>query len=302
MIEKRIIGNFHKPVLLKEAIEYLNVSAGRKYIDATVGGAGHTQEILLRGGIVLGIDRDKTAIDFVQEKIKKLEKIVKGVERRLVLVKGNFSDIARIAASKGFINVAGILFDLGVSSYQLDKSGRGFSFRKNEPLDMRMDEDTQVKAADILNSWSEYELYNLFSQKGEEPLARAISHSIVVSRRVKPIKNTRDLVDVLKKELGRSCSDSVLARVFQALRIEVNSELENLKKGLDGAFELLAPGGRLVVISFHSLEDRIVKNMAQELTKLSLVKSINGVIRPSREEIRQNTRARSAKMRIIEKI
>jgi 16S rRNA (cytosine1402-N4)-methyltransferase len=250
----------------------------------------------------LGIDRDKAAIDFAQEKIQKLEKIAKGIERRLVLVNGNFSDIARIAASKGFTNVCGILFDLGVSSYQLDKSGRGFSFRKNEPLDMRMDKNTKVKAADILNSWSEYELYNLFSKKGEEPLARAISHSIVVSRRVRPIENTGDLVYVLKKELGRSCSDSVLARVFQALRIEVNSELENLKRGLYGAFELLAPGGRLVVISFHSLEDRIVKNMAQELTKLSLAKSINGVIRPSRDEIRQNTRARSAKMRIIEKI
>ena len=272
---------FHKPVLLKEAIEGLNVRKGKRYIDATVGMGGHAEEVIKKGGVVLGIDCDPEAIAFLDSQIK---------TKKLILVQGNFKNLKRIAQEHGFDKVAGILFDLGLSSWQIEGSGRGFSYLKDEPLDMRMDPGLEVTAAEIVNGSTKEELYEIFTRFGEEVNSWAIANAIV---RARPIKTTRELAEVIGDDISQ------LARVFQALRIVVNDEINNLKKALSQTIELLEEGGRLVIISFHSLEDRVVKfgfrdNRLKIITKKP--------IRPSKEEIRLNPRARSAKLRIAERI
>lgn len=304
--------NFHTPVLSKEIIDLLLVKRGKKYIDATIGGGGHTREILKRGGVVLGIDIDQEAIDYVQKKFK--FQISNG---KLRAVRGNFRDIDKIAHSHNFDKVAGIVFDLGVSSHQIEESQRGFSFAKEGPLDMRMDKGLELKASDLVNLLSKKQLYEIFSKLGQDRMAHTLAKALVRARRVKAIETTTDLVGVIKEahKLRGKVSDRVLAKIsmrpFQALRIAVNDELENLRVGLTRALSVLSrgagsrpageKGGRLLVISFHSLEDGIVKQKFKEFEKNNMGKILTDKpIIPSLGEISVNRRARSAKLRAFE--
>lgn len=296
------MSSFHTPVLLKEVVEYLKIEKGKKYIDATIGGGGQTIEILKRGGIVLGIDVDQEAIGYLKEKLK--------IWGRLTLVKGNFKDIDKIAQENGFENVSGVIFDLGVSSHQLEKPERGFSFQKEGPLDMRMDKDLAVQAKDIIQVLTKGELYELFSKLGEESNARRISEFIVSARKIKPIETTQDLALIIESAYGmKKNASSAFARasadkkIFQALRIAVNDELNALKEALPKAVKLIEEKGRLLVISFHSLEDRIVKRSFNEFSQRGLGKIITKKpITATVEEINRNIRGRSAKLRVLEKI
>ena len=274
-------SSYHIPVLLKEAIDGLKVKPNGKYIDATIGGGGHAFEILKRGGVLLGIDIDQDAIDYVKEKLE--------INKDIFLERGNFRNLKSIARKCGFDKVDGILFDLGVSSHQLDTAKRGFSFRSDAPLDMRMDKESNLTAQYIVNKYSKEALYEIFSKYSEELDSRAIASAIVRARALKPIKTTRELAKILPRP----------TLVFQALRIAVNEELDNLIEGLHSGADILKKGGRMVVISFHSLEDRIVKlrfdkNKLKMITKKPII--------PNYEEIKVNPRSRSAKLRIFEKI
>lgn len=293
--------DFHKPVLLHEAIEHLCVRPGRHYIDATLGGGGHTIGIIRSGGAVLGIDQDIAAL--YSARIKLLETLPAGYTGCYVLAKGNFRDMAQIAHTHGFDQVNGIIMDVGMSSYQLDKSLRGFSFRRNELLDMRMDVSSPKTAADVLNSYSVDELYEVFLHFGETHLARKLADRIADARRVKPFTTTGELIAAVEDVAGnreRTAKRHPATTVFQALRIEVNDELGNLNKGLAAAVSLLSDGGRLVVISFHSLEDRAVKLFFRNNKELTPITS--RPIVASEQEVANNRRARSAKMRVAEKI
>ncbi|MEK7119809.1 MAG: 16S rRNA (cytosine(1402)-N(4))-methyltransferase RsmH [Patescibacteria group bacterium] len=275
--------NYHIPVMVQEVIEGLQINPGKRYIDATIGGGGHGVEIVRRGGLLLGIDQDTEAI----EEVKRIFKDWK-------IVQGNFRDIGKLAREHGFSEVDGVLFDLGVSGHQFDSASRGFSYRFGDaPLDLRLDQKKGRTAADIIARASEEELYEIFAKYGEEERAGAIAHAVVLARRVKPIATTGQLAAIVSE------SQPTLSRVFQALRIAVNDELEALREGLLGSESLLVSGGRLAVISFHSLEDRIVK----EFFKRAIWKMITK--RPQRasfHEVEENIRSRSAKLRVAEKL
>lgn len=297
------MNRFHKPVLLKEVIEFLQVKKNEKYIDATLGGGGHTKEILYLGGEVLGIDVDEDALDFVK---KNQEKAIKN--KKLTLRKENFRNIEKTAHLNNFNNVSGILFDLGVSSFQIDKPERGFSFLKEGPLDMRMDKNLGVTAETLVNILTKGELYDLFNKLGQERRAFAISSNIIRARRVKAIKTTNELAEIIEKTYGirGNASDFtknvVNKRVFQALRMAINTELENLEEVLPKAIYLLSSKGRMGIISFHSLEDGIVKRMFKDFEKKNMGKIIT--IKPitaTKEEVEENSRAKSAKLRVFEK-
>lgn len=285
----------HISVLRDEAIAALNITEGKRYIDATVGAGGHAKEIVKRGGVLLGIDQDTTALALARETLTN-----EHATGTFTLAHGNFRDIARIAREHGFSEVSGILFDLGVSSMQLDTPERGMSFRFTDaPLDGRMDPSGGDTAAQLVNRSTENELYDIFSNYGEEQLARAIAHAFVGARSIKPITTVGDVVAIIEKIVpGEIERHGVLARVFQGMRIAVNDELASLREGLIGAKELLEPGGKLVVISFHSLEDRIVKLFMRKAGwKVETVHPI----RPTDEEAETNRRSRSAKLRIATK-
>lgn len=293
------MNNYHTPVLLQEVLDLLDVKEGKLYIDATLGGGGHALGILEKGGRVLGIDVDQDALDYVRRFLQEWENKVKNI----TLVRGNFRDIDTIAQNLGFINVDGILFDLGVSSYQLDTPERGFSFQEG-PLDMRMSKDLVVTAKDLVNGLTRNELRELFERFGEERFAKKIAHAIVEQRKKYPIETTKELADIIKKAVpyqqGRI---HPATRVFQALRIVVNDELANIRTALPKALNLLRRGGRIVVISFHSLEDKIVKKQFDDWEQRGLVKIITKKpIVPGREEKLKNRRSRSAKLRAIEKL
>lgn len=292
-------NEFHISVLLEEVIDLLQIKKGKKYIDATLGGGGHSRKILELDGIVLGIDADQEAIDYVKSTIQ---------NKNLTFAQGNFKDIAQIADLHGFSKVAGIIYDLGVSSYQIGDSSRGFSFQKEGPLDMRMDTNIPVKASDLANLLTERELYEIFTKFGEEHRARAISNAIVRARRIKAIRTTGDLLKIIegvygvKGEISNKFKGEIGKRVFQAFRIAVNNELENLKESLYKGVELLETEGKIVVISFHSLEDRIVKESFLDFQKKNLGKVVTKkIILPSIEEMEINPRSRSAKLRVFEK-
>lgn len=304
------MGNFHTPVLLREAIDFLRVKPGEKYIDATLGGGGHTEEILRRKGKVLGIDYDPEAIEYVKNKVKSppFVKTTEGrqeskVKSSLTLVWGNFKDLKNIALSNNFDKVAGIIFDLGVSTHQLLTPSRGFSFNSDAVLDMRMDPQLKVTAADLINGLGKGELYELFSKLGEEHNALAVVQAIVGARALAPIKTCNELAQIVLRvnpRRGHFDRTHPATRIFQALRIAVNDELNNLKEALPQAVELLAPGGRLIAISFHSLEDRIVKKFFKEEKNLTIL--TKHPLRPSKQEIRDNPRSRAAKMRAAERV
>jgi 16S rRNA (cytosine1402-N4)-methyltransferase len=287
----------HIPVLQKEVLEYLSPKPNQNFIDCTIGEGGHSAAILERiapRGKILGIDRDPDILKAAKLKIKN-EKL----KNNLILVCGNFADLKEIVHKNKFKSVSGILFDLGMSSWHLEESGRGFSFNRREPLDMRYSLQNPLTAEKILNYWSKSELEKILREYGEERRSRKIAEKIAEVRKVKPIKNTVQLREIVEK------AGSSPRKTFQALRIAVNDELENLKKALPQAVDILEKGGRLVVISFHSLEDRIVKNYFKEKAKggLPIVKILTKKpITPSPEEIKQNPRSRSAKLRAICKV
>ena len=295
----------HIPVLLKEVMDALAVRPGGRYVDGTLGRAGHAKEIIARGGMVLGIDRDEQAIREIGE--------VAG----LSAVRGRHGSLKEIADEKGWGEVDGILLDLGVSSPQLDEAGRGFSFMREGPLDMRMDRSSGLSAADIVNFESAERLEEIFREFGEVPNARRIARAIVAERKPRPFRTTIDLADFVERVVGRRGAHHPATRVFQALRMEVNDEMGELERALEGGLELLKSGGRFAVISFESLTDRIVKRFfAKHVGRMvSLqqggerwegeeprMRAVTGkAVVAAKEESDLNPRSRSAKLRAAEK-
>ncbi len=301
------MSDYHESVLLQEAIGELKVKPGGEYIDATLGGGGHTLEILNRGGIVLGIDVDEDAIEHVRNELR-IRNDELSIGKRLKLIRGNFAKIEEIAKENGFSRVDGILLDLGVSSHQLDKGDRGFSFQSDAPLDMRMDTSLGVKAQDLINGLTKGELYDLLNKYGEEEFTRPIVRNIISAREVKPIETTRELAQVIFRAYPIKYKKIHPAtKTFQALRIAVNDELNSLKTALPQAIDLLESKGReskgrLVVITFHSLEDKIVKKAFLDFESNNLGRVMyKKPIEPSDSEKNINNRSRSAKMRVFEK-
>lgn len=288
------MNTYHKAVLLQETIDYLDIKPGKSYIDATLGGGGHTGAISDKGGRILAIDVDLDAIVHAEELIK---------DKDVTLAKGNFKDIDTIAKEHGFTQVSGILFDLGVSSYQLDNPEKGFSFQRNGPLDMRMDNELGVQAKDLVNALGKKELSDLFFHNGEERYARAIAKGIVDARKIKPIETTEELAHIIRRAYrGQVEGIDPATKAFQAIRIAVNDELGALEQALPKAVSLLDPGGRLAVISFHSLEDKIVKDYFKELEADNKGKILTEKpIVAKAEEVDENRRSRSAKLRVFEK-
>lgn len=293
----------HIPVLRDEVITYLEIEPGKKYIDTTVGGGGHAEAILKSGGEVLGIDFDPEALEIAK---KHLTMACPTDVCAWRLIPGNFSKLKELAKASGFTRVDGILFDLGISSYQLDTPGRGFSFSSNEFLDMRINPKEQtVTAKDLINGLNEGELYELFTKLGEERFSRSIARHLCRARRVKPIETGLELAEIIKAAVPSRVrfGHSPATNVFRALRMAVNDELNNLKEALPQAGEILTKKGRLVVLSFQSLEDRIVKNYFREQEKEGSLKILTKKpVVPSLKEIQANPRSRSTKLRAAEKI
>jgi 16S rRNA (cytosine1402-N4)-methyltransferase len=298
------IQAYHVPVLLKESIEGLNIRSGGIYVDVTFGGGGHSKNILKRldSGRLYGFDQDEDA-----EKNR-----LSG--DKFTFVRSNFRYLSNFMDWHGVHKIDGLLADLGVSSHHFDDKTRGFSFRFEGDLDMRMNKRAGKTAAEILNTYSEETLANVFYLYGELRSSRAIARAIVRGRNQKAIRTTSDFLDILKPFFSREKEKKYLAQAFQALRIEANAEMEALKEMLEQALELLNPGGRLVVITYHSLEDRLVKNFFKtgnfegkvEKDFYGNIKTPfqainNKVIIPDEEEIERNPRSRSAKLRIVEK-
>lgn len=305
----------HISVLLNESIQQLNIKKNGVYVDCTLGGGGHSSEILKRipNGHLYAFDQDSFAINTADEKLKK-------IASNYTLINENFVNIKVALEEENVYGVDGILYDLGVSSFQLDISERGFSYRFDGPLDMRMDQTAELDAYTVVNTYDEKSLVRILFEYGEEKFARLIARKIVSEREKKPIETTLELVEIIKKALPASAlrnSSHPAKQTFQAIRIEVNHELDILKKALEDGLSLLNKNGRMVVITFHSLEDRIVKKLFKEKTTLQLPKDLpyipegyeiefklinSKVILPSESEISNNLRSHSAKMRVIEKI
>ena len=295
----------HIPVLLKEVMDALAVRPGGRYVDGTLGRAGHTKEIIARGGMVLGIDRDEQAIREIGE--------VAG----LTAVRGRHGDLKEIANEKGWSEVDGILLDLGVSSPQLDEAGRGFSFLREGPLDMRMDRSSGLSAADIVNGESAERLEEIFRELGEEPQSRRIAKAIAKEREKRKFETTVEFADFVERVVGRRGAHHPATRVFQALRMEVNDEIGELERALEGGLGLLKSGGRFAVITFESLTDRIVKRFfAKHIGRMvslqqggerwegeepRMIAVTGKVVVASEEEADFNPRSRSAKLRAAEK-
>jgi len=296
----------HQPVLLNEVIFYLDPQPGKKFIDSTVGLGGHTLSLAKRvktQGKVLGLEWDRHALQKAQERVEQA-----GLEKNIILIQGNFVQLKEKAERHGFLKVDGILFDLGISSWQIEKSGRGFSFQRDELLDMRFDsrDKTLITAAQIVNQWPEKKIAAILKTYGQERYTQRIARAIVEERKKKPIKKTFQLVEIIREatpKLYHRQRIHFATRTFQALRIAVNDEINNLIKALPQALGLLEKRGRLAVISFHSLEDRIVKNFfkqAKDRGQLAIL--TKKPLTPSQEEIKFNPRSRSAKLRVAEKI
>jgi len=303
------MSDYHIPVMLKEVLDLLQIKKGHWYVDCNLGGGGHTEGILKAGGNVLGIDLDPEAIAEVSKSLKHFIE-----DKRLILKQTNFAEVDSVVTEAAStmkqlnnvtMNISGVLFDLGVSTHQLEETERGFSFNKDAPLDMRMDPTKGASAKDLINGLYEKELAELFLKLGEENWSKPIAKRIVEYREKKQIETTNELANIILSVRRRSPSDRThpATRIFQALRIAVNDELNSLKEALPKAFEVLEPAGRIVVISFHSLEDRIVKNYFRDLEEQNLGKLITDKpVETSEEETQENPRARSAKLRVIEKI
>jgi 16S rRNA (cytosine1402-N4)-methyltransferase len=290
----------HQPVMVTEVLEALAIRPDGIYLDGTVGGGGHAVEIAARleTGRLIGLDCDPSALEVARARLEQFGE-------RVTLVHANFAQLDRVLDELGIAHVNGILLDLGVSLTQLDTPQRGLSFRREGPLDMRLDPTQELTAADLVNTLDERQLTKIFRDYGEERWAARIAKNIVRERRQHPIETTTELVRVIEQSIPaavrRTSRIHPATRVFQALRIAVNDELDNLQRALTVGFERLAPGGRFVVISFHSLEDRIVKRFFRERLKAGQAEQIRGPISPSPEECAQNPRARSAKLRVLSK-
>jgi len=286
---------YHIPVLLQDAIDALNIQEGGKYIDGTLGGGGHAKLILERGGVVLGIDQDSDAIDECREEFKD--------RKNIIVAQGNFMNIKKIAGDYDFIPCSGILLDLGTSVHQIKESERGFTFMKHEFLDMRMDKGKGLSAFDIVNKWPKEELIRIFGEYGEESDSGIIAETIVKRRKKQEIVYSDELAGIISKIKNRREKDIHPAtKVFQALRIAVNDELNTLKRGIEESMEVLGSGGRLTIISFHSLEDRIVKQAFLKLEREKMGRVITKKpITAGKSEIEKNRKARSAKLRVFEK-
>lgn len=293
----------HIPVLQKQVIQFLNPKPNENFIDCTIGNAGHSYNILekiLPNGKILGIDWDEKNIQNIKRGLDKNNK------NNLILVCDNFINLKEIIEKYNFQPIHGILFDLGFSSWHIDQSGCGFSFQKNEPLDMRYNKNTKLTAEKIVNTWPELEIEKILREYGEEKFARKITKEIINTRSINPIKTTFELVEIIKKATPFWYHHRKIhpaTKTFQAIRIAVNNELDNLKIALPLALEILKPGGRIVVISFHSLEDRIVKKFFKENSKKENLKILSKKpITADEEEIQLNPRSRSAKLRAIIKL
>ncbi len=303
----------HVPVLLEEAIEYLEVRHNGIYVDMTTGGGGHSKRILekLDGtGHLFCFDQDEFALGEAKKNLARYANVA--------FINDNFVNCRKQLSSLGIEKVDGILYDLGVSSYQFDMPDRGFSYRQEGPLDMRMDKTNPITASIIVNTYPEKELGNIFYRYGEDPFARPIARKIVEYRMKKTIETTSELVDIIKSALPQAIlhkKGHPAKQVFQALRIVVNDELGVLEKSLFDSVDILKPGGRIVVITFHSLEDRICKDMFKRLSTIDIPKGLpvipdekpvlklvtRHVVKPSDDEINDNNRAHSAKLRAVEK-
>ena len=306
----------HKSVLLDETVNGLNIKPDGIYVDGTLGGGGHAYEVCRRlgdKGSIVGIDQDAAAIEAAGNRLKDFGE-------KVTIVRSNYCDMKSQLQKLGIDKVDGIVLDLGVSSYQLDTAERGFSYREDAPLDMRMDTRQKMTARDIVNDYEEMELYRVIRDYGEDKFAKNIAKHIVAARKVKPIETTGELTEIIRASIPmkyQKKSGHPAKRTFQAIRIELNRELEVLKDSLDDMIDLLNPGGRLCIITFHSLEDRIVKSafrknenpctcpsdfpvcVCGKVSKGSIL--TRKPILPSEEEMEENSRAKSAKLRIFER-
>lgn len=298
----------HKSVLFDEAIKALDLNENKIIVDGTAGGGGHSGEIAKRAKRVISIDQDPDAIAVLNERL--------GDKENVTIVHDNYSNIKNIISNLNIEKIDGLLLDLGVSSFQLDTAERGFSFHKDAPLDMRMSK-SGLSAYDVVNNYDERQLADIIYRYGEERFSRRIAANIVKARAKKPIETTFELVDIIKSSMPQKAMRDAhpARRTFQAIRIEVNAELDVLKSTLEDAFDILAPGGRIAIITFHSLEDRIVKEQfakwcqgctcPKEFPVCVCGKKPKGKtfksISPSKEELEENPRARSSRLRIFEK-
>ena len=302
---------FHRSVLLEEVTHYLAPGPGKLFLDATLGGGGHSEQLLRLGSKVIGLDQDPAALSFARARLDQYRD-------NFGAIQGNFREFGDILETIGISGLDGILLDLGISSTQVDEADRGFSFSKPGPLDMRMDPDSEVTAAELINTCDEAELARVFYQYGEERASRRIAKAIVQRRAVKPFECTTELAELVASLLRRRGKSHPATRVFQALRIAVNNELRALEEALAEVPKWLRPGGRLVVISFHSLEDRIVKSFLRRCSAAEVDRPewpeprknpehyfkllIQKGMAPSKEEVEHNPRARSARLRVAERL
>ncbi len=301
----------HLPVLYEEALEHLKVKENGVYVDCTLGGGSHAAGILsrLKSGRLYAFDQDDFAIEKAREKLS-------AEGKAYTIVRENFRNLKAALKKRGVDKVDGILYDLGVSSFHFDDARRGFSYRYDAPLDMRMDTTQALQARDVVNTYSAADLKKMFYAYGEDKFSPQIAGKIVEARKEKPIETTLELVETIKRAMPQkalSKKGHPAKRVFQALRIEVNDELSALKESLEQALDILRPGGRIVVISFHSLEDKIVKDVFKEASttdhpdflvtmpkkRAPFERVQKKVIRPSERETAENPRAKSAKMRVL---
>ena len=304
-------ADYHIPVLLEEVVHFLAPARGCLYLDGTLGGGGHARRLLEEGANVIGLDRDPDALEFARRRLTEFGDSFSAIQ-------ANFRDYGELLATVGIRNsLDGILLDLGVSSRQLENPARGFSFQSEGPLDMRMDPSGELTAEVIVNQWEEEELIRVFRDYGEERAARRIARAIVLARRQQAITTTRQLAELIERVVPRRGRQHPATKVFQALRIAVNDEFGALETALEEAHNWLKPGGRLVVITFHSLEDRIVKQFMRRqcmewIDRPELPEPVPNpecyfdlVVRkplaPSEEEVAENPRARSAKLRVVER-
>jgi 16S rRNA (cytosine1402-N4)-methyltransferase len=302
---------YHRPVLVSESVELLAPRAGSVIVDGTCGGGGHTAEILRTGADVIALDQDPDAIEFAREKLTEYG-------GRVTLVQANFRDAGKVLDKLGVVGIGGALLDLGVSSRQLENASRGFSVIRQGPLDMRMDPRRELTAATIVNSYSEEDLTRIFRELGEEPAARRIASQLVKQRKVAPFEDTTQLTKAIEKIVWRHGRRHPATQVFQGLRMEVNDELGALEEGLRALTKRLESGARFAVITFHSLEDRIVKNFFRDRSREWLDRPewpeprrnpdfvfrhvTDKPVEPGETEQRNNPRSRSAKLRVAEKI
>ena len=303
----------HKSVLLKESIDNLNIKVDGVYVDATLGFGGHSLEILKRNkkGFLFAFDQDIEAIGYSKERLKDYD--------NFKIIKSNFSNMKECLLNEGIKKVDGILFDIGVSSMQLDEDYRGFSYHNDARLDMRMDTDNDFSAYELVNEYDYNNLVRVLRDYGEEKYASSIAKNIIKARETKKIETTLELVDIIKKSMPmKELRDGHPARkTFQAIRIEVNHELDVLESALEQAIDLISVGGRICIITFHSLEDRLVKNLFRKYSEVDSkfsklpyipdefkpkLKIVSKGIVPSREELEENNRARSSRLRVVEKI